>query len=170
MQTPWSLTFSFTAPAFAKTNVTKDASKDTSKDATENVVETSKEKQDSKPTAGSEKPELSPIAFKLNANPGIWFPERTALRLLEDVKLKLSYEKQIEVLDARLLVEKQRSELLRKDAEALEQIKAAFEQENTDLKTRLREVNIWWRSPYLWFTVGIIVGCGVTVGIVAAAK
>jgi len=41
---------------------------------------------------------------------------------------------------------------------------------NVTLQEQINDMDSWWRNPYLWLGVGIVLGTGATVGIVYAVK
>ena len=41
---------------------------------------------------------------------------------------------------------------------------------NKDLQEKIENENAWWKSPYLWFGLGVLAGTAVTIGIVYAVR
>lgn len=120
--------------------------------------------------------EPSSTLLENNGVQGYWFPMMVGDRLLKDVtELKLLREK-LTLIDAKLEAKDSLIDLLRQDAAASEAIaskwKLAFEEqvEVTHSQQKYYEAEIeslkkWYRSPVLWFSVGVIVTGALAVGL-----
>ena len=89
------------------------------------------------------------------------------------LKLRLSFEEQKKQLDKYkewIDVKKQQIEKLDVANSLLEAKVEAFQTENANLRMEMQTQDSWWKSPYLWFTVGIIAGSGMGIAIFYAAK
>lgn len=84
-------------------------------------------------------------------------------------KMRLTYPK------LQLKIDKLEKLLKIKDLEinALEGIKEnmllqkeALEEQNIALQKRLDDTNSFWKSPYLWASIGVLLGVGLTLGVV----
>jgi len=81
-------------------------------------------------------------------------------------KLELKITKQTELL---VIKELQIGKLIDITKNLTDQ-KSALTTENTRLQVERDKRNAWYRSPYLWFCVGMFVGAGTAVGISYATK
>jgi hypothetical protein len=52
----------------------------------------------------------------------------------------------------------------------LNQQNSVYVDENVRLHEENESMNKWYRSPYLWFCVGLFVGAGISIGIALAVK
>lgn len=105
-----------------------------------------------------------------NGKPGIWFPSEKAKKLLEDVAQLPGIRLQLELLGKRLELEKSRSDLLEANVKTSSQIAEAWKSTATEQAKVLANKDPWWKSPYLWLTVGVVAGSAATVGIAYAVK
>lgn len=101
---------------------------------------------------------------------GIWFPMPKARALLKDAKALPATKKVLDKTTTRLDNAKERSELLTKQVGTSEEIAEAWKKTAQQQAKALAEKESFWRSPYLWVTVGFVVGAATTVGIAVAVK
>lgn len=101
---------------------------------------------------------------------GIWFPMAKARALLKDAKALPATKKVLDKTEARLSNEKDRSALLTKQVGTSEEIAEAWKKTAKQQAEALAKKESFWRSPYLWVTVGFVVGAATTVGIAVAVK
>ena len=100
---------------------------------------------------------------------GMWFPMESAKKVLADLKKVGEIASALELTEKRLDLEKQRVNLLERNVKTVELIATNWKTAAEGLSTQVREKDPWWKSPYLWITVGIIVGAGTTLGLSVAA-
>jgi hypothetical protein len=105
-----------------------------------------------------------------NGVKGIWFPMPKARALLKDAKALPATKKVLDKTETRLGNEKERSALLAKQVGTSEEIAEAWKKTAKQQAEALAKKESFWRSPYLWVTVGFVVGAATTVGIAVAVK
>ena len=111
-----------------------------------------------------------------NGVQGYWFPMESGDRLLKDVtELKLVREK-LSLIDVKLKETEHLIELLKMDVATSEKIadkwKVAFEKQvevthsqQEYYEAEIKSLKKWYRSPVLWFSVGVIVTGALAVGL-----
>jgi len=109
-------------------------------------------------------------AYTLNGQAGVWFPAVKATQLLEDVAQLPAIKVQLEKLEQRLAMEKERATLLERNVQTTEKIAGSWKATAESQAALLTGKDPWWKSPYLWLTVGIVVGTATTIGIAHAVK
>ncbi len=120
------------------------------------------------PTAASATPESKVVTQ--DGHKGLWFPMPAARRLLRDVRLLETSRTTLQRTKDRLELEKDRAVLLTRSIETSDKIAALWKSTAEQQSKALGTQDVWWRSPYLWVTVGFVVGTATTVGIVFAVK
>lgn len=101
---------------------------------------------------------------------GMWFPMAKARQLLTDVSELSKVKAALELIEKRLELEKTRSGLLTQNVKTVEEIAANWKSTAESQAKLLSDKQPWWRHPYLWTAVGLVVGVGTTVGIVYAVE
>ena len=108
--------------------------------------------------------------LEVDGKPGMWFPMATAKKMLKDITVCRGQTAELDLTVKRLDLEKSRSDLLTKNLKTTEDISNTWKTLAEDQAKRLTKANPWWKSPYLWSTVGFVLGTGVTVGVTAAVS
>ena len=109
-------------------------------------------------------------AHNIDGKDYVCFTTQDAHALLQ---LRIDYPKlelKIKTLEELVNIkEEEKLALLRANTNLNEQI-AFFTKENVRLQERLNSADAWYKSPYLWFCVGLVVGTGAAVATVYAVK
>jgi hypothetical protein len=108
--------------------------------------------------------------LEVGGQKGMWFPMAKAKQLLSDVSELPKIKDQLALIEKRLELEKSRSELLDRNVKTVEQIAVNWKTTAEGQAKLLANKDPWWRHPYLWTAVGLVVGVGTTVGITYAVK
>lgn len=120
--------------------------------------------------------EPSSTLLENNGVQGYWFPMTVGDRLLKDVtELKLLREK-LTLIDTKLESKDNLIDLLRQDVAASEAIadkwRVAFEEQievthsqKKYYESEIKALKKWYRSPVLWFSVGVLVTGALAVGL-----
>ena len=118
---------------------------------------------------------LSNEAIPLDHNgiEGVWFPAPTAKRVLADVQELRLLRERLALIDTQLALKEERIEILALKLAGADEIADNQEQIAEIRGQRLAEIEqeskSWYRSPFLWLGVGVVVGvvgAGVLVGAV----
>ena len=104
------------------------------------------------------------------ATKGMWFPMSKARELLKTARVAPVKQKILDKTAARLVNAKERNELLTKQIGTAEEISGLWKTTAKQQAEVLAKKESFWRSPYLWVTVGFIVGAGATIGIAVAVQ
>lgn len=108
--------------------------------------------------------------LEVEGQKGMWFPIEKARQLLTDVAVLPSVKLELEKTQQRLNLEKERTTLLERNVQTTEQIAVNWKNTAEAQAKLLVTATPWWRNPYLWTTVGFLVGAGATIGIAAAIR
>ncbi len=94
----------------------------------------------------------------LEDEPGVWFVSPLARCLLRDVELLRSRNEEVQLLEGQLQLFRERSEtadlLLTSTEQQVESLTTALER----MTERAVAAEAWWLSPYLWTTIGVVLG------------
>lgn len=101
---------------------------------------------------------------------GMWFPMDKARMLLKGAEELPGVRLQLQLLEQRLTLEKNRTGLLEKNVQTSTKIADIWEHTAQVQASALATKNPWWKSPYLWLGVGFAVGVGATIGIAATVR
>jgi len=101
---------------------------------------------------------------------GMWFPMDKARELLKGAEELPGVRLQLQLIEQRLTLEKNRTGLLEKNVQTNAQIADIWKQTAQAQAAALATKNPWWKNPYLWLGVGFVVGTGATIGIAAAVR
>lgn len=105
-------------------------------------------------------------AISINGKSFVAFDRSSALFLLS---LRVKYPKlQLQLKNQNHLIRLKdtRIDLLEKNIVNLNEQKDCLFEEVKGLKDELDRKNAWYRSPYLWFSVGVVLGIGTTIAVV----
>lgn len=108
--------------------------------------------------------------LEVQGQKGMWFPMAKAKQLLSDVSELPKIRDQLALIEKRLELEKTRTDLLDRNVKTVEQIAVSWKTTAEAQAKLLANKDPWWRHPYLWTAVGLVVGIGTTVGITYAVK
>ncbi|MFA5132534.1 MAG: hypothetical protein WC444_04430 [Candidatus Paceibacterota bacterium] len=100
----------------------------------------------------------------------VCFTEDDAKVLLQ---LRLDYPKMKEkilILDERIELKNKMVMSLEDANEYLNQQNGLLLKTNAGLEEKLDSMDSWYRSPILWSVVGVVIGVGITVGVMYAVK
>lgn len=105
---------------------------------------------------------------------GVWF-ELTEADGMRRLKLEIPQLRfQIEKLEAQVAIEKRRAEMFKEAADLRAQALEASEKlVDRTLETSAKvqdNANAWYRSPVLWFAVGVVVTSAAVIGIAKAGE
>jgi hypothetical protein len=104
----------------------------------------------------------------LDGSIGQWFPIARARLLLTDVKLGRNALKQVPLLEQKSSFALQRVKLLELQVGDSEKIAETWRQAAQEQAKALQSQHAWYKSPTLWFAVGLVLGVGgVTAAVVA---
>jgi len=101
---------------------------------------------------------------------GVWFPMPVARRRLKDAKQLPKVRATLKKTEARLSNNIDRVRILELNEKTNQAITKAWKDTAEAQAKAFASKDAWWRSPYLWMTVGFVVGAGATVGIAVAVK
>ena len=105
-----------------------------------------------------------------NSVKGRWFSMPSAKKLLESYQLLPIKERELRAAKDLLDIRKVRVTLLEANLEDSRKIAILWKDTaEQQAKTAIAK-DSFWRSPYLWTAVGLIVGVGLTVGVLAATQ
>lgn len=105
-----------------------------------------------------------PTPVTHEGKPGVWFPSDEAKKLLEDLK-RLQQEAEIaKKLQERLDLEKRTNELLKQQIETERKIAETWENAAREQANQRAQADKWYRSPYFWAGVGLVVGGALVIG------
>lgn len=106
-------------------------------------------------------------AFTIEGKKFVCFDEPSALKVL---RLRLEFPK----LQSKLLLLQEKIDIKNAEVETLNRTGLILQSklgivvnENVSLYQKLEKANAWYKSPWLWFGVGILVGGAIAVGAVA---
>ncbi len=101
-------------------------------------------------------------------------PKEMANKFLSDVELIPKLENKISDLELALDISSKRVENFQTGILIAERSRdsaiKALQISESELEKSNKKLKVWYRNPYLWFTVGIIVGIGVEVAVVYGSK
>ena len=106
-------------------------------------------------------------AYTIDSKKFVCFDEPAALKVLQ-LRLDLpKLESKILILQDKLAINVQEIEILEKNSLILKEKLGIVTNENVGLYGKLEAANAWWRSPWMWFGVGVLVGGSIAVGALA---
>lgn len=112
----------------------------------------------------------TPVGFSIDGVTGVWVRTESARRYLKlEVDLKASQEEliltqeKVKVADARILLLDERVLLTEQERDTW---KVKWTNENAQRVSAESDLHVWWRKPWVWFTVGVVAGGAATVKIV----
>jgi hypothetical protein len=112
--------------------------------------------------------------YTLDGVEGLWMPKEMANKVLSDVELIPKLETKIKDLEFSVNIKNERAENFQIGILIAERSRdsalKAFQLSELKLEESNKKLKVWYRNPYLWFTIGIVVGVGVEVGIVYGSK
>lgn len=121
-------------------------------------------------TEENKPPDTSAKLVTHDGKRGMWFPMPSARRLLKDVKLQAATESALKMTERRLILEKERSDLLVKNQVAAERIASLWKKTAAQQAKVLEKDEAWWRIPHLWVVVGFTAGVAATIGLTFAVN
>ena len=101
---------------------------------------------------------------------GLWFPMPKAKLLLKDVSRLPYLEKEIELKEKRISLSVESLDLLIKNQVSNESVIKTWKDLAEKQAKQLNQKDPWYKSPYLWLGVGALLGGGLVVGAVSAAR
>lgn len=108
--------------------------------------------------------------YTLDGVPGVWLPMANARKLLEDVAQLPKIREQLNLLQQRLDIEKERSTMLERNVQTVERIALVWKSTAESQAETIAKKDAWWKSPYLWLAIGVVVGTSATIGITYAVR
>lgn len=95
--------------------------------------------------------------------------DQDASQILLDMRLKYPLlEKENVLLKDQVKIKEEEIVKWQSGAENLTAQLAILAESNTDLQKKIESSNAWYRSNILWTAVGLVVGTGITIGVVKA--
>lgn len=101
---------------------------------------------------------------------GMFFPMPVARLMLKDLKLGKAALAMQPKLELRIELEKHKTKLLELDVETVEKMSQIWKSTAEDQAKRLSKTDTFWRSPTLWFALGVVVAGGAFGAAVAITK
>lgn len=100
------------------------------------------------------------IPMEHEGMPGFWFHRELALAMLEELETSLLYQREISLISEQLIIRESQLEHQDKLIESERRILDRAVQTAKDEADRSRELedrlHVWWRSPVLWVSVGVV--------------
>lgn len=118
--------------------------------------------------AQCEAPEPRRAALQFEGIDGVWFRSEVARCLLQDVSQLSLERRQVRLLGEQLELRSNQMNSLQMAYEASEgELHVIIER--LEAKTReLERQRVWWRSPWLWLSVGVALGVGGSIAVASA--
>lgn len=122
------------------------------------------------PARADEPAEVDARPIEIDGEPFVAFDRASAQKLLE-MRMKFSImELKLEKTATLLTGLNKENRLLSDNLDLADDKVKILTTENVDLKDTIRSLDSWWRDPWLWFGIGVVVGTGVTVAVVYAVR
>lgn len=107
-------------------------------------------------------------AIEIDGKPFVAFDVASAQVLLQ---MRMDYPKlELQLVKSKELIEIKDQEIfaLGEANTNLNQQIVEFKNQNVELQKQIEKRDSWYRSPYLWFTVGVVAGAALAVGLTYA--
>ena len=115
-------------------------------------------------------PQVSSKELEVDGVNGVWFEMTVARRLLADTLICEKLSSQQRLLEQKLQLTEERAILMQKQAEKNAQIAQQWQLAAQKQQEVLQHSDAWYRSPYIWLAVGVVIGAGGIIGAVSAAN
>jgi len=100
--------------------------------------------------------------LKLSGVEGVWLPKIMADSILSDVQLLPKLSRKIDNLESLLVLRSERLQNIKLGFELAEQRNRELTETLADTEYQLEEaeakLNAWYRNPFVWLGVGLLVG------------
>lgn len=116
----------------------------------------------------------TPVGFSIDGVTGVWIRTETARRYLKlEVELKAAQDEltltqeKVSQADSRIILLEERVTLTEQERDTW---KVKWTNENAMRVSLESDRHVWWRKPWVWFTVGVVVGGVTTAEIVRVTR
>ena len=125
------------------------------------------------PALHAQEPESTALDYK--GKPGFWIPDATFTKMLQDLEELPLLRQKVELLELKVKQSEELALNLKAELQVTEQISAKWklafdEQMKITVEQRdhyeelLEQEKKWYRSPVLWFSVGVIATAALAIG------
>lgn len=125
------------------------------------------------PVVYAQEPESTVLDYK--GKPGFWIPDATFTKMLQDLEELPLLRQKVELLELKVKQSEELALALKAELQVTEQISAKWklafdEQMKVTVEQRdhyeelLAQEKKWYRSPVLWFSVGVVLTTALAIG------